>query len=92
MTTLSRDPRDSAYGRDYWLHRCEGFRVATPEGEIGTVKGLRFSGSIEPELLEVRSGFLGRRSLLVPVEWVEQIVPERKLILLQARAPATNIG
>jgi membrane protein YdbS with pleckstrin-like domain len=45
---------------------------------------------IEPELLEVRSGFLGRRRLLIPVERVEEIVPEQKLIILRARAPVTD--
>src|SRR5437867_2687612 len=43
------DPRNSSYGPEYWLHRCEGFRVESPEGEIGTVRGLRFQGSLEPE-------------------------------------------
>ena len=85
-----RDPRDSSYGQDYWLHRCEGFRLESPDGEQGTVKGLRFSGSIEPELLEVRTGLFGRRELLIPVERVLEIVPEQKLIVLRARAPDTD--
>ncbi len=83
MTRLdTADPRESAYGHEYWLHRCEGFRVASAGRGIGTVYGLRFHGSLEPELLEVRSGLLGRRRLLVPVERVEKIVPERKLVIL----------
>jgi hypothetical protein len=86
----TRDPRDSAYGQDYWLHRCEGFRVESPEGQLGKVHGLRFHDSIEPELLEVRTGFLGRRVLLIPVERVEKIVPEQKLVILQAQAPSTD--
>jgi hypothetical protein len=57
---------------------------------MGTVRGLRFLDSIKPELLEVRSGFLGRRSLLIPVERVKEIIPERKLIILQAQALATD--
>ena len=84
------DPRQSSYGRDYWLHRCEGFRIESPDGEVGTVKGVRFHHSIEPELLEVRTGFLARRRLLIPVERVEEIVPEQKLIILGARAPVTD--
>jgi hypothetical protein len=91
VTSLDpRDPRDSSYGRDYWLHRCEGFRVESPEGQVGKVRGLRFQGSIEPELLEVRTGFLGRRVLLIPVEHVEKIVPERKLVILRAQAPSAD--
>lgn len=76
------DPRDSSYGRDYWLHRCEGFRVELPDREVGTVKGLRFRDSIEPELLEVRTGLFGHRLLLIPVERVEQILPKQQRIIL----------
>jgi membrane protein YdbS with pleckstrin-like domain len=43
----------------------------------------RFKGSIEPELLEVRTGFLGHRVLLIPVERVEEILPREKLIILR---------
>ena len=82
MSALDTDPRDSSYGRDYWLHRCEGFRVESQRRLVGTVRGLRFRGSIEPEYLEVRSGFLGRRQVLIPVERVEGILPEQKLITL----------
>jgi hypothetical protein len=86
MTSLdTSDPRDSAYGRDYWLHRCEGFRVESPDGEIGTVRGLRFRDSIEPELLEVRTGLFGRRVLLIPVDQVDEILPKEKRIVLRGR-------
>jgi len=78
------DPRDSAYGQEYWLHRCEGFRVESAGRQVGTVRGLRFTGSIEPDLLEVRTGLFARRVVLFPVELVEQIVPERKLIILHS--------
>jgi hypothetical protein len=87
MTSLdTSDPRDSAYGRDYWLHRCEGFRVKSAGREIGTVHSLRFKGSIEPDLLEVRTGLFGRRVSLIPVEQVEEIVPKRKLVILRSGA------
>jgi hypothetical protein len=53
MATLdTRDPRDSSYRRDYWLHRCEGFRVESARRLIGTVYGLRFHDSIESETEE----------------------------------------
>jgi hypothetical protein len=76
------DPRRSSYGQDYWLHRCQGFRVESPDGDVGTVKGLRFRDSIEPELLEVRTGLFGRRVLLIPVERVEQIFSNERRIIL----------
>jgi hypothetical protein len=83
MATLdTRDPRDSSYGQDYWLHRCEGFRVESPDGEIGTVRGLRFRDSIEPELLEVRTGLFSRRVLLIPIARVERIMPKEQRIIL----------
>src|SRR5712692_2317091 len=87
---LARDPRDSSYGQDYWLHRCEGFRVDLPDREVGTVKGLRFRDSIEPELLEVRTGLFGRRLLLIPVERVEQILPNERRIILTVPSPLAD--
>ena len=48
------------------------------------MRGVRFGGSPEPEMLEVRAGRLGRRLLLIPVEQVERIVPEQKWIMLRA--------
>lgn len=85
MTSLNTsDPRDSAYGRDYWLHRCQGFRVESPDGEVGRVHGLRFRGSIEPDLLEVRTGLFGRRVLLISVEQVEELLPKKRRIVLRA--------
>ena len=91
MTTFdNRDPRDSSYGQDYWLHRCEGFRVEMDGRLIGQVRGLRFRGSIEPELLEVRSGLLGHRLRLIPVERVDEIMPHQKLIGLRAHAASTD--
>ena len=69
------------------MHRCEGFRVESAGREIGTVHGLRFKGSIEPDLLEVRSGLFGRRMLLIPVEQVEELVPTEKRVVLRASRP-----
>jgi hypothetical protein len=84
MTSVDTgDPRDSAYGRDYWLHRCEGFRVESAGREIGTVRGLRFKSSIEPDQLEVRTGLFGRRVLLIPVAQVEELLPKEKRVVIR---------
>ena len=89
MTSLdASDPRDSAYGREYWLHRCEGFRVELAGREIGRVHGLRFKGSLEPDLLEVRAGLFGRRMSLIPVERVQQIEPSTRRVVLAVAPPA----
>jgi hypothetical protein len=85
MSNVSHDPRRSSLGIDYWLHRCQGFRVESPAGRIGTVTGVRFQGSIEPELLEVRSGLLGHRLLLIPVTQVQAILPKQRRIIVQSR-------
>jgi hypothetical protein len=88
------DPRRSSYGHDYWLHRCDGFRVESPDGRVGTVQGVRFQSSIEPELLEVRTGLFGRRLLLIPVEQVREILPTQRRISLNAspQRADTNIA
>jgi hypothetical protein len=84
MSSVTHDPRRSSLGIDYWLHRCEGLRVESPVGRIGTVRGVRFQGSIEPEFLEVRAGLLGHRLLLIPVEEVKEILPTQRRIILRA--------
>ena len=84
------DPRDSSYGQDYWLHRCEGFTVQQAQRALGKVTGLRFRASIEPELLEVRTGLLGKR-LLIPVEHVQQIEPKTRQVILGA-SPVAEAG
>jgi ribosomal 30S subunit maturation factor RimM len=83
------DPRRSSYGHDYWLHRCEGFSVQLANRQLGKVTGLRFRASTEPELLEVRTGLLGKR-LLIPVEQVQQIEPRTRRIILDASPPVTE--
>lgn len=81
MSSVTHDPRHSSLGID-WLHRCEGFRVESPVGRVGTVRGVRFQGSIEPELLEVGAGLLGHRLLLIPVEEVKAILPRERRVVL----------
>ena len=88
MSSVAHDPRHSSLGTDYWLHRCEGFRVESSVGRIGTVKGVRFQGSMRPELLEVRAGLLSYRLLLIPVEDVQEILPKQRRILVRSQTQA----
>jgi hypothetical protein len=84
----------SSLERDYWLCRCEGFWVDTPEGRLGLVEGLRFLSRIDkPDLLEVRAGLLGRKLLLVPSDHVEEIVAaEGRLVLREMpRLPSDHL-
>jgi hypothetical protein len=68
----------SSLDRDYWLRRCEGFRVEAPEGRIGDVRGIRFGANAEPEALELRAGLLGRRTLLIAVQDVETVISDER--------------
>jgi hypothetical protein len=88
MSSVTHDPRHSSLGTDYWLHRCEGFRVESRAGRIGTVKGVRFRRSIKPELLEVRAGLFSHRRRLIPVEDVVEILPKQRRIIVRARTRA----
>jgi hypothetical protein len=83
MAVERTEHRQSSLGLDYWLRRCEGFRVEGPGGRIGQVRGIRFGDSAEPHLLEVRAGLLGRRTLLVPIADVERLVPEERCVILR---------
>jgi hypothetical protein len=69
--------------RDYELHRCQGFDVYSGEERLGVVEGVVYGSRVDrPDLLEVRSGRLGRR-LLVPVEDVEAIEPDEAAVLVR---------
>jgi hypothetical protein len=65
------------------LRQCEGFEVDSPSGRIGLVEGLRYhSGIDQPDELEVRAGWLGRRLLVIPVHDVEEIlIDEGRLVV-----------
>jgi hypothetical protein len=77
-------PHRSSYGREYWLRRCEGFRVESPQGRLGTVEELRFRSDAErPDSLAVRAGWLRRRLIVVPVEQVDEILPRQRRIILR---------
>lgn len=53
--------------------------------------GIRLDSSAKPELLEVRAGLLGRRLLLTPIGQIEEVVPEKKRIVLSGSSQlATN--
>ena len=50
---------------------------------IGRVAGIRYGeGSNKPEVLEVRAGLFGRTLLLISVDEVAEIAPEKRRIVL----------
>jgi hypothetical protein len=69
--------------RFYWLCRCEGFRVDSPEGRFGLVEAVMFRvRPDEPDALIVRSGMLGRKLVIVPIEDVDDVLPRRQRVIL----------
>src|ERR1700733_8972448 len=86
-------PSRARIDRDYWLCRCNGFDVESPAGRTGVVEGVRFLSRVDqPDLLEVRTGGLfGRMLLLVPADEVEDIfATEERLVLRNPpRLPST---
>jgi hypothetical protein len=83
MARQSNEHRQPSRDLDYWLRRCEDFRVDGPEGRIGHVRSVRFSRSDEPEVLEVRAGLLGRRTLLIPVAEIDEVIPDQRRLILR---------
>ena len=82
----SNDPTRSSYGDDYWFRRCEGFLVETQTGRIGRVAGIRYGERTnEPEMLEVRSGLFGRTVLLISIEDITEVDPEKGLLVVADR-------
>ncbi len=58
----------------YWLARCEGWRVETPAGRLGTVCRLLYGSRLDvPDALLIRGGVLRRREVLVDAHTVEEI-------------------
>jgi hypothetical protein len=81
-------PRHLSWDQDYWLCRCEGFRVDAPNGRLGLVEAVRFGARLDrPDELVVRGGLLRNRTLVVPVSEIEEVVPrQQRLVLRCARA------
>jgi hypothetical protein len=72
----------AASNLDLWLAPCEGFRVTSPEGRVGTLVDVFYEGD-RPRLLAVRSGRLGRRLDLYPVAEITEVRFEERRVLLR---------
>ncbi len=78
-------PRPLAWDHDYWLCRCQGFRVDSPAGRVGRIEEVRFGSRLDrPDVLVVRGGRFGRHLLSVPVSEVEQVLPRQERLVLRA--------
>jgi hypothetical protein len=67
---------------ELWLAPCEGFRVTSPEGRLGTLTDVFYEGD-RPRLLAVRTGRMSRRLDLYPVEEITEVRFEERRILLR---------
>ena len=91
MPEQLRFPRIQTFDNAYWLCRCQGFRVESPDGDVGAVSELRYLSRLDrPDALLVRSGLAGRRLTLVSIEQVAVIAPGEKRIMLRCRLRDTN--
>ncbi len=78
-------PRPLSWDHDYWLCRCEGFRVDAPTGRLGLVEAVRFGARLDrPDELLVRGGVFRNRTLVVPVSDVREIVPLQQRLVLRS--------
>jgi hypothetical protein len=82
LLALTRQPVETAADPAYWRLACEGFQVWGPEGRLGVVAEVLPGSSPEDSRLVVTGGLFRRRSLIVPVELVAEVEPERKRIVL----------
>jgi hypothetical protein len=73
-------------GGDYWLGHCEGFKVQSPEGEVGVVESVVYATDAgRPAYLAVTGGRLLLRTALVPCGEVVSIDARQTRLDVQAR-------
>lgn len=73
-------------GRDYWLSHCEGFRVRSPEGEVGVVESVVHAADAgRPAYLAVTGGRFALHTALVPCGEVVSIDARHARLDVQAR-------
>jgi len=73
-------------GGEYWLGHCEGFRVRSPEGEVGVVESVVYARDAErPAYLAVTGGRFALHTALVPCGEVVSIDARHARLDVQAR-------
>ena len=72
----------SCWTTDFWLRRCEGFRVFVDGGAIGFVENVLDSDDDEPTALVVRVGTVSAHVREVRVEAVDALDPAGERVLL----------
>ena len=73
-------------GGEYWLGHCEGFKVQSPEGQVGVVESVVYDADAgRPAYLAVTGGRLLLHTALVPCGEVVSIDPRQTRLDVQAR-------
>jgi hypothetical protein len=86
VMTGERTPPTRGEQAAYWLRRCHGFRVDSPEGRVGVVEDILYGAEYDrPSALVVRTGLLKKRLELVAIEEVEAVYPRPERVILRAR-------
>ncbi|MFL5830951.1 MAG: hypothetical protein ACJ76X_13635 [Solirubrobacteraceae bacterium] len=73
-------------GGEYWLGHCEGFKVQSPEGEVGIVESVVYAAdAAQPAYLTVTGGRLLLHTARVPCGEVVSIDARQTRLNVQAR-------
>jgi hypothetical protein len=84
----------SAAGRggEYWLGHCEGFKVQSPQGEVGIVESVVYAtDAAQPAYLTVTGGRLVPHTALVPCAEVVSIDARQARLDVQARPARQSV-
>jgi hypothetical protein len=83
--TRRRARLERAFDGDYWLSRCQGFRIEARGDWVGVVEDVRYESRIDrPDWLAIRCRHrLSRRRRIVSVDRVAAIFPGEGLIVLE---------
>src|SRR5687767_3756403 len=80
-------------GRWYWLARCEGCSVTSPEGRLGVVDDvLATKAGDSPRVLVLRVGIVRQRLVEVPIEAVTGVFPRQRQIVLNSEMFSSREG
>jgi len=80
----------SCWATDYWLRRCEGFRVWEATGPIGYVEAVLTGKDDEPHSLIVRVGSTFSVLVTFPVEAVEGLDPATERVFVGSTVPTAE--
>jgi hypothetical protein len=64
------------------LGDCDRYRAVSSDGYLGAVETVLFGADRRPAALAIRTGLYSRQLLLVPVEKVLEVFPDRALLVL----------